>query len=614
MHRILRSWPSIAPIAALMLMLAAGCSQKNSSSTSSSNLAVSLGSTSVAVPQDGTPATLTVSINGASGAASVAVSGLPAGVSEQFTPVAGGPSGTLSFIGNTTVPASSYPASVTVTAGSQTQTQSFTLVSAVVASIKPTVDTSLGIKGTLQQFMSTSFQVSGYTGDFFGSGAAAKQAELTALAPQHIRLQAIGAAIPMVGNSSTAADWSFTLLDRIVQPVLASADQSPEFQIASAPAWMCNPDGTFDIAGHLHDFAAYAANLVRYYNTGGFNWGGQHFQSPSSQHIAWWGIFNEPNLTGLTPAQYVTLYDTVVPAMLAVDPSLKFSALEFSDYGLGTGQAGDPELYLPAFLAPPASGGVKARIDSISTHLYGSCNQQDTDGALFASVPGFAANIQYFYQQLATRADLANVPVWVTENNVNADYATSNGMSSCNPSQLFANDPRGSDAFFAAWRPYVFSQLGKAGNRALYQWMFTGSTQFAEVDANGTPYLSYWVDRALENAFPAPPSGTGQQILNTSLTDSSSIEVLAVESTNGTVTVMVVNRAVHAAADDNGAGDPRTVAVDLSAFNRFAAASLKTVDASTNLVAGPPAVGIPPSVRIALTFPGYGVAFLILTP
>ncbi|MFP5276418.1 MAG: hypothetical protein ACLGPM_04840 [Acidobacteriota bacterium] len=614
MLRILRSWPSTAPVAALLLVLAAGCSQNNAASSATANFAVALGSSSVAVPQDGTPATLAVTITGASGTPAVAVSGLPAGVTQQFTPVAGGPSGTLSFIGNTTVPAGNYPVSVTVTAGSRVQSQAFTLVSAVVASIKPSVDTSLGIQGNLQQFMSTSFQISGYTGNFFASAASTKQSELTALAPQHIRLQAIGAALPMTGDTATAADWNFTLLDQIVQPVLSTADQSPEFQIATAPAWMCHPDGTFDIADHLHDFAAYAANLVRYYNAGGFNWGGQHFQSPGAQHITWWGIFNEPNLNGLTAAQYATLYNTVVPAMLAVDPSLKFSALEFSDYGLGTGQMGDPEQYLPAFLAPAASGGVNAQIDSISTHLYGGCNQRDTDAALFAAVPGFAANIQYFYQELATRADLASVPVWVTENNVNADFAGSSGMSSCNPTQLFVNDPRGSDAFFAAWRPYVFSQLGKAANRALYQWMFTGSTQYGETDANGTPYLSYWVDRSLENAFPAPPAGTPPQILTTSLTDSDSLEVLAVKNASGVVTLMVVNHAVQATTDDNGAGAPRTVVVDLSRFNLFGAASLKTVDASTNLTTGPVSTAITPSSRITLTFNGYGTAFLTLTP
>ena len=73
--------------------------------------------------------------------------------------------------------------------------------------------------------------------------------------------------------------------------------------------------------------------MVRYYNTGGFDVNGVHYQSPSPYHITWWGIFNEPNGNGLTASQYVTLYNLVVPAMQAVDPTIKFVAIEESDYG-----------------------------------------------------------------------------------------------------------------------------------------------------------------------------------------------------------------------------------------------------------------------------------------
>ena len=66
---------------------------------------------------------------------------------------------------------------------------------------------------------------------------------------------------------------------------------------------------------------------------------------------------------------------------------------------------------------------------------------------------------------------LAAVPVWVTENNVNADFDKGGGISACNGTP-FVTDLRGSSAFFAAWRPYVFSQLGKAGIEALYHWDF----------------------------------------------------------------------------------------------------------------------------------------------
>jgi hypothetical protein len=568
------------------------------------------------VPQDGTAATLPIFITGPAGTATVAFTGLPAGVTAQFATGGAAPSGTITFTGGASTPAGSYTPAVTVALAGLSQTQGFTLISAVVAKVGNTPDTALGVKGVLKQFMSTSFQIAQFTGDFFGTGSAAtaRQNTLTTLGPQHVRLQAISQAIPMQAHTGAAADWDFTLLDQTVQPVLASADHSPEFQIAAAPAWMCDSNGYLDIQNNLNDFAAYAANLVLYYNKGGFIYGGAHFQSASSQAITWWGIFNEFNINGLNAAEYVELYNTVVPAMLAADPAIQFSALEFSDFGLGTGDLGDPEVFLPTFLAPAKSGGVNTQVNSLSTHFYASCDQTDTDVDLFNAVPPFAANVSYFYQELATRPDLANVPVWVTENNVNADSPASNGASTCNPTQAYVVDQRGTSAFFAAWRPYVFSLLGKAGNQALFHWLYSASPQYAEVDANNNPYLSYWVDRALENTYPSTTASPGPQILTLTASDTTSVEMLATLSSKGTLVVMVADRAVHSPTDNNGNGDPRTVVVDLSAWSGFSAASLLTVDSSTDLANGPTGAGVPPAARMNVTLPGYGAAFLTLTP
>jgi hypothetical protein len=206
------------------------------------------------------------------------------------------------------------------------------------------------------------------------------------------------------------------------------------------------------------------------------------------------------------------------------------------------------------------------------------------------------------------------VPVWVTESNVNADNAASNGMSECNPGQEFVMDQRGTSAFFAAWRPYAFSQMGKAGSQALYQWDYSGNQQYGEVDSNGNPYLSYWVDGALSSIYRSTPTSPGPQILELTSTDASSVETLATRGTNGTVNVMVVDRAVHAANDNNGNGDPRTLVVDLSSLSPFSAASLLTIDANTNVSTGPSTVRVTPASRINITLPGYGVAFLSLTP
>jgi hypothetical protein len=602
-------------ISGLGLLLGTGCGSKVSNSPVIP-LSVNLQSAPIVLPQDGATVAIPITINTISSTAKVTFSGMPALVQASYAITGYGPSGTLSFTESTATPPGTYPATVTVSVGGETVTTKLTLVSAPVIKVANTVDTSLGVNGKLEQFMATSFQIFQYTGQVFGTGATAvaREQQLTNLGAQHIRMQVISGGVPMVSNSGTAADWDFSILDTTAEPVLASGDHSPEFQIGTAPAWMCDSQGRLLVATHANDFAAYAANLVRYYNKGGFDVGGKHFQAPANHPITWWGIFNEFNINGLSAADYVTLYNATVPAMLAVDPTIKFSALELSDYGLATGGGGDPMRVLPTFLAQPRAGGVNAQVDVLSTHFYATCNQSDTDANLLAQVPLFAQNIDYFHKALASRTDLANTQIWVTENNVNADFADANGKSTCNPGQTFVADQRGTSPFFAAWRPYVFSQLGKAGNRALYHWEYAADKQYGEVDSASDFYLSYWVDRTLANMFPSTPSNAGPDILSVTVSDNMAIETLATRSADGRVRVMVVDYAVHAPTDNNGAGDPRTVVIDSSSFGTFGSASVLKLDATTSVTTGPAGAGVPPASRIAVTLNGYGTAFLTLTP
>jgi hypothetical protein len=105
-------------------------------------------------------------------------------------------------------------------------------------------------------------------------------------------------------------------------------DYSPEFQMAGAPLFMYVP-GTRTFKDQSYNaFAEYAQNLVRYYNKGGFTGPDGPHISPGNRPITWWGIYNEPDATGMTPQQYVGMYNKVVLAMQAVDPSLKFISLE----------------------------------------------------------------------------------------------------------------------------------------------------------------------------------------------------------------------------------------------------------------------------------------------
>jgi hypothetical protein len=448
--------------------------------------------------------------------------------------------------------------------------------------------------------MSTSFQIAEWSDNFFqsypGSTSTPSAATLLGnLAPQHVRMQILSQAIPQ----TAANTWDFTMADASVQPILGVADHSPEFQIADAPAFMYT-SGTQQFNDPTFvQFADYAANLVRYYNKGGFTANGTMYKSPSTYPITWWGIYNEPNYNGVTPEEYVTMYNALVPAMQAVDPSLKFVALE-----LGDAQGVDQD-YLPTFVQ-----GVTAHVDVLGTHFYSTCNQTTSDADVMATIPTFASWVKYEYSELATNPALANVPVWILENNVNADYEGADGMSTCNPGQKFVTDQRGSSAFFAAWRTYEYSQLGKAGAQSLYQWSFNGDAQYGEFNAStGQLQLSYWVDYWLSHTFSAATGGT---LLSIGNTDSGDIEVLAVKKTNGQTVVIVSNHGVASANDDNGAGVPRTVLVDVSALGSFTKATEVIIDKNTSPTAGPTAQTITPASQMQVTLGGYGVAFLVL--
>jgi hypothetical protein len=451
--------------------------------------------------------------------------------------------------------------------------------------------------------MSTSFQPAEWDYTFFQSSANAKETLLGNLQPQHIRLQGISQGVPQGSAGTTSTSWDFTKLDGITQPVLGIGDHSPEFQIAKAPPFMyVNSDSGNSFSDlTFQQFATYAKNLVQYYDTGGFtDSSNTHHVSPAypGQIITWWGIYNEPSINNnLNAAEYTTMYNAVVPAMQSADPSLKFVALELCC---------NSESWMQTFAAGLHSG---VPVDAVATHYYSSCNQADSDTQLFATVPTFASSIQTIYGYMAANGALANVPVWITENNVNADFDKGGGISACNGTS-FVTDKRGSSAFFAAWRPYVFSQVGQAGARALYHWDFDADAQYGEVDfATGTTQLSYWVDYWLARMF---PSGSGQQSLQFTNSDDADIEVLPAVNTDGSVVIMISNHAVASPNDNNGAGSTAKVSLDVSALGSFTTASEIMIDAKTSPAAGPSSSSISATSPITVNFGGYGVAFITL--
>jgi hypothetical protein len=455
-----------------------------------------------------------------------------------------------------------------------------------------TVSASVAVNATtngpFDLAMSTSFQPAEWDYTFFQTSAS-KTVALSSLRPHHVRIQGASQGIPIQANNT----WDFTVLDSIVQPVLAVGDHSPQFQVAFAPSFMFDSQNNLNIP----QFASYAQNLVKYYNTGGFTAADGLHVSPSGQKIQWWGIYNEPSINHIHDGtEYVQLYNAVVQGMQAAQPTgLKFVALELCC---------NSESWAQNFAA-----GVTEQVDVVASHYYSTCNQRDPDSQLFATVPGFAASVQSIYGFLSANPALANVPVWVTENNVNADFNKGGGVSNCNGG-TFVTDRRGSDAFFAAWRPYVFSRLGQAGVQALYHWDFDADAQFGEVDFNtGQPQLSYWVDYWLGQMFPA---GTNQQLLQFTNSDNSEIEVLPVLNTDGSIVLMISNHAVASSTDNDGDGLTANISLDVSAVGPFTSVTQVKIDSSTSPSTGPTLASISPTSLIQLTLNGYGVVFVQL--
>ncbi|HMD96309.1 MAG TPA: hypothetical protein VKM93_03115 [Terriglobia bacterium] len=595
-------------------------------------ISISLSSSTVTAGQDGTPVSVTVTVSRTAGDTSsvtLTTTSVPAGVNTETTSPNGGDRGTVKFTPQAPGPpaAGSYPVTINASNGGSVASANLTLVIAIVATVQSTVNTNVGGDGGLNAFMSTSFQPAEWDYQFFTSNPGAS-ATLNNLGPQHIRLQPVSQGTP----ESSQNTWDFSKLDAILDPVSSVTDNSPELQLAVGPSWMDDPSTGHLEPSHFQDFADYAANVVQYYNTftGFTDANGQsHVHSAMVvTPVIWWGIFNEPNINGLDASQYVSLYNTVVPAMQAAQSQvpIKFVAVELSDF---PGSPGDPRGYLPTFVS-----GVTAQVDAVATHFYSSCNQSDLDQQVFDTVEGyFAPDVKYIYSQLKTNPNLANAPVWVTENNVNADFPNASGNSTCNPKQKFVTDQRGTSAFFAGWRPYVFSQLTQAGAHALYHWDFGADQQFGEVDSStGKTYLSYWVDYWLQRYFgfscescPKPlgggiviggPGNPAASILNLTSTESTTVETLAttnVVCSGNYVVVMIANHTVmNPRTDNNGPGATRTVIVDVSALGAFSSATQVTIDASTDPAQGPSATPITPASRFTVTLNGYGVTFLQL--
>jgi hypothetical protein len=516
----------------------------------------------------------------------------------------------------------------------------FRVVQHVVVSTNTQLDA--GIDGTLQEEMATALQPADWQDGLFTAMPNAP-ATLQQLGAKHVLVQLMDfGAVPLKSYNSdksqrSPSDWDFEYLDPIIDGIVAAGAQ-PLLQIAAIP-YSAVDGGTLTQDQVTTLMTDYSVALVQYYNAGAMSWGpdGGVPRPGGAQPILWWTLVSDFNTMNppWQPAAYTKFYSAVAPAMVSASPTpIRLVAFEYSDLN----ETSALSIALPAFL-----GGVapSAPFDAVGLHFFGAYGNTAIDlpdQSVFANTAKFAKGDFALARQMVD----GGAALWVTETNVQSEAPTSNGTYEHEPTVNFLNDPRGTSSFFAAWRPYEFSLLGKLGNQGLFHWEFTAGlcrppnqshcsfddagmqddldTQNAEADfTTGVPYLSYWVDYHLGHLF----AGTPRILSLDRWTDKGNIEALATQNADGSVVVMVVNRESQDGGP-LGTGVTNTVAVDIpQPFASLPHAEQVILDDATD-PASPPATSVAPIasyvpsttswVRIVVTINRYGVAFIHLTP
>lgn len=483
-----------------------------------------------------------------------------------------------------------------------------------------TLDTVDGVNGQLKLAMSTAFQAGTWSYDFFDTYTSAKKTALSALNPSFTHFQICCDTTPLQ-DSPNGPHWDFGYVDHLLQPVQQTLPTDPNLEVVIANA----PSSMFDASGYLSPsaFADMSAKIVSYYNGNGFDVNGTHYQNknPDIRHIKYWGIFNEPDAPTttdqnpppvLTLSNYADVYNQTAPQMRAVDNSIKLVA---------------GELWTPnqRFSQTSLMTAITAPVDALAVHVYSNCINQvarPTDQIVMNTIPNFYTSIRNLYDtiQNTTYSNWRNVPLWVTENNVNSDSPDASGNSYCN-GKPFTRDLRGTSGFFPAYRFGMFVNLGLAGAQVLNHWLYNVRNdpgipvalqiqpQFSELTTTASQYISYWTDFYLTNWVPA-----GQSILNLDSSDWNNADVMGLQSMDGkTVTILIANRLVKTpSTDNNGPGVNRNFALDLSALGTFNSARFVTIDRYTT--SNGPTIRNPiPSQNMTVTVNGYGAAILKLT-
>jgi hypothetical protein len=113
---------------AAFVFAATGCGGGTTFSPPPINLSVSVNDTTVVVPPNGTAVNIPVTIVAPTETATFTISGLPAGVSDNYKESESNPSGLLTLVANSSTKPGTYSPIITVGSSGQTASVVFTLV------------------------------------------------------------------------------------------------------------------------------------------------------------------------------------------------------------------------------------------------------------------------------------------------------------------------------------------------------------------------------------------------------------------------------------------------------------------------------------------------------
>jgi hypothetical protein len=344
--------------------------------------------------------------------------------------------------------------------------------------------------------------------------------------------------------------WNFSRIDPYTLAFFkANPQQSAIINFSTIPQWMFEtpqpvmyPDDANEVTWDytqgtelrdpsMKELGNYYARLVGWYTQGGFTDElGKRQESGHHFKIAYWEIFNEPDLEhSTTPQQYTERYDSVAAAIRNIEPNMKFVGVALARPSMLPGYF---EYFLDSKNHKPGTP-----VDMISYHFYASpAADQPVDTWQYtvfdqsASFVGVAKYIDSIRSRLSpsTGVSIDEVGVIAPED-----------MLQGKPGYKFKPFPDFYWTLCAAQYAYLYGELAKVGIDAVGESAlmqppgFFPSVSMMDWD-NGKPNARYWGLKLLRENF-----GPGDKIVNA--TGSPTVYAFGVVTTSGKKKLLLVN-------------------------------------------------------------------------